>query len=124
MIDKIFNINQILLSTLGFFIITILLHYWNKFIIKEWYKFSADESDQYVSRNPNSTRQSIPLTQEEYTFARNLKIKMPDGTYRSISPEDLNRFYDSMKKEKKFKNIILNTLICLFLYHLIRICRL
>lgn len=56
-------------------------------------------SDQYVSRNPNSTRQSIPLTQEEYTFARNLKIKMPDGTYRSGSPEALNRFYDSMKDD-------------------------
>jgi hypothetical protein len=56
-------------------------------------------SDQYVNRNPNSTRQSIPLTQEEYTFARNLKIKMPDGSYRSGSPEALNRFYDAMKDD-------------------------
>lgn len=68
MIDKIFSINQILSSILGFFIITILLYYWNKFIIKEWDKFSADE------------------------------------------------------KEKNFKNIIINTLTCLFLYHIIRIC--
>lgn len=56
-------------------------------------------SDQYMSKNPNSTRRSTPLTQEEYNFARNLKIRMPDGSFRSGSSEALKRFAEAIKSD-------------------------
>lgn len=42
-------------------------------------------SDQYVSRNPNSTRGGMALTREEYAIARNLQIPMPNGRMRSAA---------------------------------------
>ncbi len=42
-------------------------------------------SDQYVSRNPNSTRGGMSLTKEEYAIARNLQIPMPNGRMRSAA---------------------------------------
>lgn len=42
-------------------------------------------SDQYVSRNPNSTRRGVSLTKEEYAIARNLQIPMPNGRMHSAA---------------------------------------
>jgi hypothetical protein len=53
-------------------------------------------ADQYMRRNPNSTRNSVQLTEEEYKIARNLQIKMPDGTWRS-GPEAMRRYMEGKK---------------------------
>lgn len=42
-------------------------------------------SDQYVSRNPNSTRGGMALTKDEYAIARNLQIPMSNGRMRSAA---------------------------------------
>lgn len=53
-------------------------------------------ADQYMSSNPNRSRQSTPLTEAEYRIARNLKIKLPNGKYLT-GEEAVKRYADAKR---------------------------
>lgn len=53
-------------------------------------------ADQYISKNPNNTRQHISLSEDEYKIARNLQIKMPNGQY-ATGDEAVRRYAESKK---------------------------
>lgn len=56
-------------------------------------------SDRYIANNPNNTRKSIPLSDEEFKIARNLQIKLPNGRWAN-SNEAIKRYAEA----KRFTN--------------------
>jgi len=56
-------------------------------------------ADQYISRNPNNTRQHMSLSEDEYKIARNLQIKLPNGKY-ATGDEAVRRYAEA----KRFQN--------------------
>lgn len=53
-------------------------------------------ADQYMSKNPNNTRQHISLSEDEYKIARNLQIKLPNGKF--ASSDEAIRLYAEGKR--------------------------
>jgi len=53
-------------------------------------------ADQYVAKNPNSTRGSMSLTEDEYKIARNLQIKLPNGRY-ATGDEAVKRYAEAKR---------------------------
>lgn len=53
-------------------------------------------ADQYISKNPNNTRQSMSLTEDEYKIARNLQIKLPNGRY-ATGDEAVRRYAEAKR---------------------------
>jgi hypothetical protein len=53
-------------------------------------------ADQYISKNPNSTRQHMSLTPDEYKIARNLQIKLPNGRY-ATGDEAVRRYAEAKR---------------------------
>jgi hypothetical protein len=52
-------------------------------------------ADQYAAKNPQTTRNSVALTEDEYKIARNLQIKLPNGRYMTGD--------EAVERYKKFK---------------------
>lgn len=59
-------------------------------------------ADQYISKNPNSTRQSMSLTEDEYKIARNLQIRLPNG--RMANSDEAVRRYAEAKRNSGAPN--------------------
>lgn len=54
-------------------------------------------ADQYISNNPNSTRRSMPLSEDEYKIARNLQIKGPNGQWVAAGDIGVKRYYENKR---------------------------
>lgn len=54
-------------------------------------------ADQYMTKNPNNTRQHMSLSEDEYKIARNLQIKLPNGKY-ATGDEAVRRYAEAKRK--------------------------
>lgn len=57
----------------------------------------ASMADQYIASNPNNTRHSTSLSEDEYKIARNLQIKLPNGRYVTGN-EAVKRYAEAKRK--------------------------
>ncbi len=66
-------------------------------------------ADQYIRKNPNNTRNHTSLTEEEYKIARNLQIKLPNGSY-ATGDEAVRRYAEAkgMKRTTGSNKIIID----------------
>lgn len=66
-------------------------------------------ADQYIRKNPNNTRNHTSLTEEEYKIARNLQIKLPNGSY-ATGDEAVRRYAEAkmMKSTHGSNKIIID----------------
>lgn len=66
-------------------------------------------ADQYIRKNPNNTRNHTSLTEEEYKIARNLQIKLPNGSY-ATGDEAVRRYAEAkmMKNPHGSNKIIID----------------
>ncbi len=53
-------------------------------------------ADQYMTKNPNNTRQHTSLSEDEYKIARNLQIKLPNGKY-ATGDEAIRRYAEAKR---------------------------
>lgn len=70
---------------------------YNSSIVAPVGRSGSSMADQYMSRNQNNTRRSIPLSEAQYRVARNLKIKGFDGKY--LPPEEAVKRYAEAARE-------------------------
>lgn len=55
--------------------------YKNNYNVAPVSRNGSSMADQYAAKNPQTTRNSVALTEDEYKIARNLQIKLPNGRY-------------------------------------------